>query len=184
MLLKQLIRDMIRERFHLNASRREIRSENSGGTYRNSGVTYRNSGVIYRTMIFSALLHTCSSACGMTSELLAAVQTDFGWRLEPLVVQQSAMAGLSSIFSNATLAEGLSLVAGMAELSSAGEDMELAVMQAELQALKQEVDCATVTLSDAAWDEVEDDDLRLILNVQAGLGGRMSGCKGYHCRAW
>ena len=78
------------------------------------------------------------------------------------------MEGLSSLFSSTTLAEGMSLVAGMAE--AAVVDPELLAMEAELKCLKQEVDQATSNISDAMWDDVNDDDLRFILHIQAGLG--------------
>ena len=78
------------------------------------------------------------------------------------------MEGLSRLFSNATLAEGMGLVAGVVEASVL--DPELQAMEAELKALKQEVDDAACGLTDAMWDDVNDDDLRFILHIQAGLG--------------
>ena len=78
------------------------------------------------------------------------------------------MAGLSNLFSNATLAEGLGLVAGLGDVSSVA-DPEIAAMEAELKALKEEVEMTTSGLSDAMWDDVNDDDLRFIMCVQAGF---------------
>ena len=77
------------------------------------------------------------------------------------------MAGLSNMFSNETLLEGMGLVSGLAEAGL--EDPELASMQAELKALKAEVDSTTAGLTDAMWDSVDDDDLRFIFTVQAGF---------------
>ena len=79
------------------------------------------------------------------------------------------MAGLSNIFSNETLVEGMGLVAGLS--GAALEDPDLASTQAELKALKAEVDVATSSLTDAMWDDVDDSDLQFILKVQAGLRG-------------
>ena len=70
------------------------------------------------------------------------------------------------MFSNETLVEGFGLVAGLAEASL--HDPELASMQAELQALKAEVDTTTSCLSESMWDSVEDDDLRFMFHIKAG----------------
>ena len=82
------------------------------------------------------------------------------------------MEGMSNVFSSSTLAEGMGLIAGIAELAGSIQDPELLAMEAELKALKEEVNIATSGLTEAAWDDVGDDDLRFILQVEAGVLGR------------
>ena len=91
------------------------------------------------------------------------MQVSFG-----LKILFAGMSGLSNLFSNSTLAEGLGLVSGLATIAL--DDPDLNAMKAELQALKSEVEQATGGLSDAMWDGVEDDDLRFMFQVQAGQG--------------
>ena len=83
-----------------------------------------------------------------------------------LPLRFGVMEGVSKLFSSSTLAEGLALVAGLADM----EDLHRVDPELEsTQALKSEIDVTAGSLADAMWDDAADDD-RFILHAQAWLG--------------